>query len=92
MCKKGVSLYMIDFVAEQPYNQLPLLPPPREQIESVPILRQKSRAMRALAELKGMTRLLPNPAILVDALVLKEAKASSEIEKSLQPAIGSIRL
>lgn len=71
---------MISFLANQPYNQLPLLPPSREQIESVVILRQESRAMRALAELKGLTRLLPNPAILVDALVLKEAKASSEIE------------
>ncbi|GAB2528055.1 Fic family protein [Spirosoma aerophilum] len=80
MYKKSVLLYMIDFLPEQPYNQLPLLPPLREQIESVLILRQESRAMRALAELKGMTRLLPNPAILVDALVLKEAKASSEIE------------
>lgn len=71
---------MISFQPDQPYNQLPLLPPPREQIETLPILRQESRAVRALAELKGMTRLLPNPAILVDALVLKEAKASSEIE------------
>ena len=71
---------MITFRPDQPYNQLPLLPPPREQIETLPILRQESRAVRALAELKGMTRLLPNPAILVDALVLKEAKASSEIE------------
>ena len=53
------------FSADQPYNQLPLLPPSREQVESVPILRQESRTMRALAELKGMTRLLPNLAILV---------------------------
>ncbi len=71
---------MTNFRADQPFNDLPLLPPLREQIESLPILRQESRAIRALAELKGMTRLLPNPAILVDALVLKEAKASSEIE------------
>lgn len=80
MYKKGVFLYMMNFKADQPFNELPFLPPLREQIESLPILRQESRAMRVLAELKGMTRLLPNPAILVDALVLKEAKASSEIE------------
>ncbi len=80
MYKKSIFLYMINFQADQPFNELPFLPPIREQIESLPILRQESRAMRALAELKGMTRLLPNPAILVDALVLKEAKASSEIE------------
>ncbi|WP_461098585.1 Fic family protein [Spirosoma luteolum] len=80
MYKKSAFLYMIDLRLDQPYNQLPLLPPSREQIESLPILRQESRAIRALAELKGLTRLLPNQAILVDALVLKEAKASSEIE------------
>lgn len=80
MYKKGVLLYMMNFRPEQPFNTLPFLPPLRAQIETIPILRQESRAMRALAELKGMARLLPNPAILVDALVLKEAKASSEIE------------
>ena len=55
---------MMRFQADQPYNQLPLLPPSREQVESLSILRQESRAMRALAELKGMTRLLPNPCLL----------------------------
>ena len=57
---------------DQPYNQLPLLPSPREQIENLPTLRQESRAAQALAELKGLTRLLPNPSMLVDALVLEE--------------------
>lgn len=80
MHKKLVLLYMMSVPADQPYNQLPPLPPPREQVENVPILRQESRATQALAELKGLTRLLPNPSMLVDALVLKEAKASSEIE------------
>ncbi|MBN8823419.1 MULTISPECIES: Fic family protein [unclassified Spirosoma] len=71
---------MINFQSAQSYNRLPLLPPSREQVETLAILRQESRASRALAELKGLSRLLPNPAILVDALVLKEAKASSEVE------------
>ena len=71
---------MNEFNAELPYNRLPPLPPGRELVETVAILRQESRAASALAELKGLSRLLPNPAILINALVLKEAKASSEIE------------
>ncbi|WP_420147385.1 Fic family protein [Spirosoma sp.] len=71
---------MNQFQAELPYNKLPLLPPARELVETIQILRQESRAASALAELKGLSRLLPNPAILINALVLKEAKASSEIE------------
>lgn len=75
-----IYLYMIQFRSGLPNNHLPLLPPPREQIETIAILRQESRAATALAELKGLSRLLPNPAILINALVLKEAKASSGIE------------
>jgi len=71
---------MISFQPEHPFNNLPLLPPLRDQIETLAILRQESKAATALAELKGLSRLLPNPAILINALVLKEAKASSEIE------------
>lgn len=71
---------MMQLIDDQPYNQLPHLPPPLELIETIDILRQESRAASALAELKGLSRLLPNPAILINALVLKEAKASSEIE------------
>ncbi|GAB4014391.1 Fic family protein [Spirosoma koreense] len=71
---------MNQFQAELPYNKLPLLPPAPELVETIPVLRQESRAASALAELKGLSRLLPNPAILINALVLKEAKASSEIE------------
>ncbi len=71
---------MTDFRPDQPYNSLSLLPPPRATIETLVILRQESRAAASLAELKGLSRLLPNPAILINALVLKEAKASSGIE------------
>lgn len=65
---------------EKPYNDLPLLPPKRDQIESVKILRQLVKSSVALAELKGLTRILPNPEILLNAVILKEARASSEIE------------
>lgn len=80
MCIFVLYLYMTAFDPEYPYNKLPLLPPLRQEVETLLILRQESRAATALAELKGLSRLLPNPAILINALVLKEAKASSEIE------------
>jgi len=63
-----------------PYNELPLLPPDRDAIETKAILRQESKAAVALAELKGLAHTLPNQNILINAIVLKEAKASSEIE------------
>jgi Fic family protein len=66
--------------AEKPYNQLPMLPPPREKIETVKVLRQLVRSSVALAELKGLAATLPNPSILLNAVILKEARASSEIE------------
>jgi Fic family protein len=65
---------------ETPNNNLPLLPPDRDAIETKDILRQESKAAVALAELKGLARTLPNQNILINAIVLKEAKASSEIE------------
>jgi len=65
---------------EGPYNDLPLLPPPRAQVETVAVLRQANRAAAALGELKGLAQTLPNPNILLNAVILKEAAASSEIE------------
>lgn len=65
---------------EIPNNELPLLPPDRDAIETKAILRQESKAAVALAELKGLAHTLPNQNILINAIVLKEAKASSEIE------------
>ncbi len=65
---------------DNPYNDLPLLPPPREMVETLPVLRQAHKAAAALGELKGLARTLPNPDILLNAIILKEAAASSEIE------------
>jgi Fic family protein len=66
--------------AEKPYNQLPQLPPLREKTETVKVLRQLVKSSVALAELKGLAKTLPNPSILLNAVILKEARASSEIE------------
>ena len=71
---------MTDFNAEVPYNDLPSLPPPVDQIETIQILKRCIKARVALAELKQAAELIPNSAVLVNALPLLEARASSEIE------------
>ncbi len=71
---------MTDFNASLPYNDLPELPPPLEQIETTEILKRCINARVALAELKQAAELIPNSAVLVNALPLLEARASSEIE------------
>lgn len=63
-----------------PYNSLPHLPVLQSKIETIPILRQVAKSGIALAELKGIIHTLPNPSILLNAVILKEARASSEIE------------
>lgn len=63
----------------EPYNDLPPLPPP-SSIETREVLRRCIAASRALSELKGAGQVIPNQAILINAIPLQEAKASSEIE------------
>ncbi|MHB8261899.1 MAG: Fic family protein [Bacteroidia bacterium] len=63
-----------------PYNHLPLLPPPDEQVITVEILQALNKANKALAELKGLAKKLPNQSMLVNTIALREAKASTEIE------------
>ena len=71
---------MADFDPQKPYNELPLLPPPGVVIENNEILKKCIDARVALAELKQAAELIPNAAVLVNALPLLEARASSEIE------------
>lgn len=71
---------MSDFDPKKPYNALPDLPPPADEIETRPILRKCISARVALAELKQAAELIPNSSVLVNALPLLEARASSEIE------------
>lgn len=71
---------MTEFDPSQPFNALPPLPPPAALIESTQILKKCIRARVALAELKQAAELIPNAAVLVNALPLLEARASSEIE------------
>jgi len=67
------------FNRRRPNNELPPLPPAID-LETKPILKKCISAHRALATLKGAGDLIPNQAILINAVPLQEAKASSEIE------------
>jgi Fic family protein len=70
----------IPYDRNQPYNHLPLLPPPDDRVITVEILQALNKANKALAELKGLAKKLPNQSMLVNTIALREAKASTEIE------------
>ncbi len=71
---------MTDFDPSLPHNDLPDLPPADVDIETTEILKRCINARVSLAELKQAAELIPNSAVLVNALPLLEARASSEIE------------
>jgi len=58
----------------------PSLLPINIDLETKKVLKKIVSANRALAELKGAVRSIPNQTILINALTLQEAKDSSEIE------------
>lgn len=49
-------------------------------IERIDVLREVAKANRKLAELKGYSEIVPNKNILINAVTIREAKESSEIE------------
>jgi len=57
-------------------NNLPL----NQTIETTKVLKKTISANRALARLNGVAKVIPNQAILINSLILQEAKDSSEIE------------
>lgn len=63
----------------KPFNQLPSLPPKKE-VESKIVLKKAASSHRYLAELKGIANTIPNQSILINSLILQEARSSSEIE------------
>lgn len=67
------------FNPEKPYNDLPKLPPAAD-LETPTVLKKAIQANKELAELKGKAGIIPNQGILINSLILQEAKASSEIE------------
>jgi len=60
-------------------QNLPMLPPIVD-LETKAILKQLSKANRALAELKGYADTIPNKHILINAVLINESMDSSEIE------------
>lgn len=70
----------MNWKADRPYNQLPLLPPDIENIETRNVLKACINARAALAELKTAGELLPDQGLLINLLPMLEAKDSSRIE------------
>jgi len=54
--------------------------PPKDNFDSISILKQLLNTHKALAELKGFSDVIPNKKILINAAMINEAKNSSEIE------------
>ena len=69
-----------------PFNELPPLPPAGLDLEPKPVLKATVEARTALATLAQAGQLLPNPNILIHAVPLLEAQASSEIENIVTTA------
>lgn len=67
------------FDPQKPFNELPLLPP-KKDIETKAVLKKTAIVARALASLNGTKNSIPNAAILINTIILQEAKISSEIE------------
>lgn len=63
----------------KPTYLIPPLPPSID-LETVRVYKAMAIASRALADLKGQAKTIPNQGILIDTLSLQEARASSEIE------------
>jgi hypothetical protein len=61
-------------------NKLAKLPPKREKVETIEILRQLSKSTNSLCELKEIAKTIPNQEMLINAVAFQEAKDSSEIE------------
>jgi len=61
-------------------KKLTKLPKKNKDIESVKVLRQVTITANLLGELKGIAKTIPKQEILINAVVLQEAKDSSEIE------------
>ncbi len=70
----------MSFTRNQPYNELPLLLPNSSNWEKIVVYKKLAEARAALAELKGRLPVIPNPLMLINTLVLQEAKDSSTIE------------
>ena len=78
--KSKCQIIMIKYDRNKPFNQLPLLPPPDEKVITIEVLQSLNKANKALAELKGLAKKLPNQLMLINTIALRESKTSTEIE------------
>ena len=51
-----------------------------KNLETKNVLKQLNKTSRALAELKGVAKTMPNQNVLINAIMINEAKTSSSIE------------
>ena len=56
--------------------------PLNKDIETKKILKKSITANRALSLLNGVANIIPNQYVLINSLILKEAKSSSKIGKN----------
>jgi Fic family protein len=70
----------LKFDRNNPFNDLPLLPPSLEIDNDSDILKKLVSASRALASVNINIMRLPNPYMLINTIALQEAKTSTEIE------------
>lgn len=75
---------------ERPYNALPKLPP-RAELETKAVLKACIEARAELSALQQATRLIPDPAVLINAIPVLEAQASTEIENIVTTADALFR-
>lgn len=83
-CVEGVDA--LSWKPDIPFNDLPPAPPLDIDLEPKPVLKATIEARTALATLAQAGQLLPNPNVLLNAVPLLEAQASSEIENIVTTA------
>lgn len=71
---------MTVFSKNEPFNDLPPLPPSSIDLETPPILKSLSKASRNLGELNGLCATLTDPQLLINTIILQESRDSSAIE------------
>ena len=72
--------YKINPDRNLPWNDLPLLPIDISLFKTVDVFEQLSKAKEALGRLYGRSIAIPNQGLLINSIVLQEAKQSSAIE------------
>ncbi|WP_285725716.1 Fic family protein [Psychromicrobium xiongbiense] len=70
---------------EAPYNDLPALPP-MKSVETTAVLKLTIEARASLAAMNQAAQSMTNPTVLINAIPLLEAQASSEIENIVTTA------